>query len=1357
MTTLTFLKALRDKLKIGNTRSIHLNALPGSSATKLDIFDINYCKKNLADELINVLTSQANFEFDISFKNSNNKDLQSKLSILSKRINTIIIQNEDEFKEHGVKTFGLGYPILVKRLKKDPTRIIKAPIFIWHLDIDRNNSVNSWKIIRNKSKNLKGNYVNDEIHSVSLNEVLLSFLANDEQVSISQFKEDLLDDLIIDKGELISECKRIMQELTGSLEAEEADNIGARLNGYIEQLPAKSEIDEKEFSQPYLINGGVLGLYQSPKESIIKDIDRSIDKFNEFQFENLRFDYINPNPHGSIETDPSQQQILNSLGIEPKKIIQGPPGTGKSQTLTALIVNAMANDLKCLVVCEKKTALDVIKNNIINENDQLANLIAVVDDITKDRDSIVSSVRDRINTIGQSSQPNEFQYKAIREELEKTATDINAQHKLLDRSIFEGQKWPELIGVYLKKRKLAPPDFLNQYIDYKKFQFQKDQSELSRLSKNIVQAEKLISVTKIKETPFILVTDNMFQKNATARGLQLELNDTLTKYLNGLESIVNRSQNEIKIYREFLSDHFSNYYRSIADTIKEFQNYVTSNRAVYGESFIKNNTLTLLKIDLLSILSKKYKQLKENKSTIPDKYENIKAAYEVHQYFQHVFCHLEKNDSYELFLENIEKLETLNEDWFKKVPAEIEGLAKNFSSSTLHASYLGESSKIKSIEDELRMLTTDFNANKIILDTLTIESKLNETLNNIYPHIGKIKAIVDCQEDFIAYYEWRRFYYQLNITDQYAINGLIASQCKNWLVYFESCYYYWLLDQSEDRSLPKNDDYINHYCLKKPQLKLPQAKNILWQWESKQLLQLKKAKDEKRNPVSLYNKRGSKGERRNSLRKIVETDFELFSSFFPVVMTNPSVCSSILPLKEGLFDIVIFDEASQLRLEDTFTSIMRGKIKVVSGDSQQMPPSSYFMGAAASLSINSQEEDDQEESLEQEIIAQRNDESLNLAESESLLDYAERNGFRSSMLKVHYRSQHPDLIQFSNHAFYGNQLIPVPAKVDYLPIRFHEVNGLYTDQQNIDEAKHVIDVLLDQIKPQPNGQYPSVGIATLNLKQRNLISMELLKIQQTSDDIEKVKKINDLYQAGLFVKNLENIQGDERDIIILSTTFGKRADETFRQNFGPLGQAHGYKLLNVIITRAKLQFHVCSSIPFSSISEFKDMIEQYGTNGKGIFYAFLAYAKAISDNDRITSDAILQHIWKHSANKDFSITQEAIGSESPFEEEVFYDLAQKIGQDRIIQQYKSGSFRIDMVVRSKITGNPIIAIECDGAKYHSSNEAYAWDIFRQKELEKQGFKFHRIWSTNWWTDNRKELDKLVDFVYSVDREELSNK
>src|SRR5690606_21016679 len=153
-------------------------------------------------------------------------------------------------------------------------------------------------------------------------------------------------------------------------------------------------------------------------------------------------------------------------------------------------------------------------------------------------------------------------------------------------------------------------------------------------------------------------------------------------------------------------------------------------------------------------------------------------------------------------------------------------------------------------------------------------------------------------------------------------------------------------------------------------------------------------------------------------------------------------------------------------------------------------------------------------------------------------------------------------------------------------------------------------------------------------------------------------------------------------------------------------------------TRAKYKIYVCSSIPAEWIGKYTTELQQSKNSGKGVFYAYLAYAKAVSDGNHETREMILKQLYENSETRSFDV-EDVYGSESPFEGEVYYRLAHRIGQDRLQQQFRIGGFRIDLVVKSKVTGNPIIAIECDGSKYHSSNEAYSWDMFRQSQLEKQ--------------------------------------
>jgi superfamily I DNA and/or RNA helicase/very-short-patch-repair endonuclease len=1354
MTDLIFLKALRDKLKGGNIRSIHLNALPGRFATRLDLANLNYIKSDFTEKFLSQLFSSSCFEFKISFDgidlNTISTDEQKRLGLLSKRLNSLNIENEDNYKEHGIKTFGFGFPILIKPSKQDPKKIIKAPLFIWQLDIVKaTNKVNTWSILRNKTRNENGRIVDEEIHSVALNEVLLAFLKNDENIIVPQINEELLEDAVIDKKELIDECLKVLKALNPNASSNLKDSLLEKFNEPLKNIPEAAALESVSGNLPWIHFGGVFGLFKTQKESIITDIDKLIDRFNEFDFEDLEVEKFSGTAHSAVETDPSQQEILTTLGIEPKKIIQGPPGTGKSQSLTALITNALANNLKCLVVCEKKTALDVIKNNLHRENDQLGALAAVVEDINKDRDGIVNSVRDRLSNLSQYASFNQTNYKNIRETVETKAEELNQQHKQLDKTIYQGKSWTELVGEFLKRQKVADFAELKPKLDYKQFRFTEDERELSEFVSKIKTAKKLYADVNRLDHPLEILSDAVFKED-NPRALQLKLEELSKETAAKLQEVKAELHQQLSEYKKWLDRHFGEYYEAVKQQINSYKEFVVFNHKEFGELFFKNDGFTKLCIQTFSIVSKRYKTLKGNRITLVNQVLEIKQVHQTLKYFEHGYIDSNHTPTLKVFVENIDKLNEHTDEWYRNNEKVKADYLENFSSGYLHPLFT-DKEKLRQTENKFDDIVSPLKQEQFLKRNLSETTNHNLKITEAETLLSEMKIVSDNLEDFREYFDWRKFYIELSPLKKTVIQAIIEIKCKDWETTFESWYYHWLLAIAETnlKGLPKSDDKIVEFVESKEQLKNLQIKSIISNWVQREVQSEKRLKQIHGAVRTLYNQRGAPGQRRNSLRKIIKSDFEFFTDFFPVVMVSPSVCSSIIPLEEGVFDVVIFDEASQLRLEDTFPALIRGKIKIISGDSQQMPPSNFFQGGTSVLNPTEEDYEEEMSASEIETVNRSTNNSLDLADSESLLVYAENCSYKQSYLKVHYRSQHPHLIDFSNHAFYGKRLIPMPAKVEYKPIQFIEVNGLYEDQVNRDEARQVVDILLNHIKPFKNGKYPSVGVATFNLYQRNLILEEISKARQLKSEYDK--KIAD-FGSDLFVKNLENIQGDERDIIILSTTFGKRTDGNFRQHFGPIVQSKGYKLLNVIITRAKYKIYVCSSIPAESIGKYTTELQQSKNTGKGVFYAYLAYAKAVSDGNHETRENILKQLYENSETRSFDV-EDVYGSESPFEEEVYYRLASRIGQDRLQQQYRIGGFRIDLVVKSKVTGNPIIAIECDGAKYHNSNEAYSWDMFRQSQLEKQGFIFYRIWSTNWWYSSEKELKKLVDFILKFDSEE----
>jgi hypothetical protein len=248
----------------------------------------------------------------------------------------------------------------------------------------------------------------------------------------------------------------------------------------------------------------------------------------------------------------------------------------------------------------------------------------------------------------------------------------------------------------------------------------------------------------------------------------------------------------------------------------------------------------------------------------------------------------------------------------------------------------------------------------------------------------------------------------------------------------------------------------------------------------------------------------------------------------------------------------------------------------------------------------------------------------------------------------------------------------LPTNFEYVPIKYIQVNGTFTEHTNEAEAEMVLSIIDKNINRLPNGEYPTLGIATFNIAQRNLIKSKILERQKFTKFEEFNSKIQELEENGMFIKNLENIQGDERDVIILSTTYGVGKDRKFAQRFGPINHTKGYKLLNVIITRAKYKVYVCTSIPEQVFMNYKEYLITEGSNNKrAALYAYLAYSKAVSDSNNESRVSVLTTLAENTSNNVVINPDVLDNLESPFEEEVYQRLVDELGDKNLFPQVKS--------------------------------------------------------------------------------------
>jgi superfamily I DNA and/or RNA helicase/very-short-patch-repair endonuclease len=408
-------------------------------------------------------------------------------------------------------------------------------------------------------------------------------------------------------------------------------------------------------------------------------------------------------------------------------------------------------------------------------------------------------------------------------------------------------------------------------------------------------------------------------------------------------------------------------------------------------------------------------------------------------------------------------------------------------------------------------------------------------------------------------------------------------------------------------------------------------------------------------------------------------------------MMGPQAVAQFLQPGKLHFDIVIMDEASQLKPEQALGAIARGSQLVVVGDPKQLPPTSFFARMAVP-------DDDGDSGKGAAAV-----------DAESILDVCISHFHPVRTLRWHYRSQHESLIAFSNQNFYRGNLVVFPSpfgKSKELGLRYHYVkNGIYESQMNVIEARQVVEAVASHIQTRPGN---SLGVVTLNVKQRELISEmleERLKTVSGADDFKMHWKSHGME---LFVKNLENVQGDERDCIIISTTFGRPATAgVVRQNFGPISRGGGWRRLNVLFTRAKK-----SVVVFSSMRPEDIVVDKSTPEGTKALRNYLLFAR----------DNILTQ------NEETDLPPD-----SDFEVAIL-DLLKGKGYE-VVPQLGVAGFRIDIAVRHPDYKSVFLAaVECDGASYHSSVSVRDRDRIRQEILEGLGWRgrIWRIWSTDWF-------------------------
>lgn len=1044
-----------------------------------------------------------------------------------------------------------------------------------------------------------------------------------------------------------------------------------------------------------------------------------------------------------VDADSSQLEAIKMARSGKSFVLQGPPGTGKSQTITNIISDLLYKGKKVLFVSEKLAALEVVFNKLKNVG--LEEFCLQLHSDKANKKEVISDIYKTLNKsqIYTKSKWKKEKYRFIdkKKKLEEYENDLHKKSEVIDKSIYE--LFEDISSV------IEAPD-INWYI---RNISQKDETYL-------YQSENLLEQYK----HFIPRIGRDYRKNPWFGYINKDNNSyqSKLKFKSDLDKLINYFEKS-KLLKKRLLENYQIRYSDNEELklIRNLFNFLLETKIV--------NSLLLNKENFNYVLSN-LSDLKKINLDINSSLENIESVYK-----EGIF----DIDATSLYFKLLNEFNGKWAQWFNKdyknILKEL-SLLKRVSSKLSYDEAISITYSVIELQDRKETFFTHANTLKRFLNEHYKELEtdwdyISDQLNILGYYVYNIKSFGNLIEDFDFRSEKENFYHiseeiddVLNLYDLETINR-INSSFDDSVLNINILTNSQILERLKEYRRELDSDSLEHWIdfrslltnLKEKELlsyidkaidsdfdfdKLTDSftKIFYRQWidqveldsynlkimnrfehdeivknfiiEDKEQFERNKAilraKLSAERPSISHSINGSskklieneykKSRRQMSVRKLLSAAGEFIQRIKPLFLMSPLSVSAYLSSTE--FDTIIFDEASQIFPQDAIGAIYRGKQLIVVGDSKQMPPSNYF---------NSSLESDYKEEYE------------DIDDYESILDLCSA-AFDQISLNWHYRSRYEQLISFSNKNFYDNNLVTFPSsKIDKkdIGVDFYYVNGIFDrkSRSNYTEAKFIVDKIYENIRLYPNR---SIGVVAFSIAQQNLIEDLLLERRKREPAFEKFFS-NEVTEP-FFIKNLETVQGDERDTIIFSIAYARDKKGNLYHNFGPLNREGGERRLNVAFTRAKHNIQIISSIRCSDLD-----LNRTSAKGPRLLKEYLEFAEKTKDNSYKTEE---YNPYEHGK---FDLELEVFN----FLKSKGYSVEKQIG---------ASGYKIDIGVKSPKTSDFVLAIELDGENYHSFKNVRDRDRLRKEVLEGMGWQYYRVWAPNWFKNKKDEQERLLDAV-----------
>ncbi|MGI6231111.1 MAG: AAA domain-containing protein [Tractidigestivibacter sp.] len=1138
-------------------------------------------------------------------------------------------------------------------------------------------------------------------------------------------------------------------------------SCGISLDGF-DPLPMKeSEVDvrlvlntfrRKVMYQPgwEVLESGTLGVFSFSQFVMWNDIRNHEDELRKSKIVSSLLDgklTWTPEPMNQEESvdptdlllpepaDQSQMYAIRKALDGQSFVLHGPPGTGKSQTITLIIANALAQGKKVLFVSEKMAALEVVENRLKKLGIDPFCLEVHSAKATKNHvlDQVSASTKATHTRSYKNYRDKSAEDKSVRGQLDSYARQLQ-QRNAADFSL------RDLICEYVAQSESYEP-LPGNWAVANSFTSREDYYTKMDAAENLIRIGKTVAPTN--ESPLSAVTGTVYRQaitidlpalldswqseleafsvvwEKTSNALHLTskgtldditallneesviksvakiptpwvVDDDLRSLTDSLESLVEQNQALSELRNQLLQTHTESFFSMDIDDLKSRWVEANSKNFFFRKKAVKK---VLIEMSLgskgaitagdVSVFIDELAKWNKASSAVE---EGVERQREALRPFRNSDGTISWKDA-ETALSNTKKLqadgsiEKFRRIWTGDIDETLhlfeelsEGFAKVNASRAKVEEYVGQFAldegawidsqleACRALRDHLGELREWMNWNKARAEALGLG------LHELIDYLGNNKVESDTFER-----------YKCGITKSMVRYGLDSSESMNS---FTGSRLDGLIEQ-----YARIDTELQE--LSKEELRHRIASHI-----PNLVEEATKSTEAATLQRSLRNRKRSV-----TVRSIFRDCGNILLSLCPCMLMSPLSVSQYLAPGKELFDLVIFDEASQLQTCKAVGALARGKEAIIVGDPKQMPPTSFF-----------------KEKIDDEEYDQ-------VADLESVLDDCIALNMPQTYLRWHYRSHHESLISFSNREFYDGSMFTFPSADDGVSrVRMKKVNGIFergaSRRYNLAEAKAIVNEIEQRYE---QGYKGSIGIVTFNIPQQKLIQ-DLF--EQACIDNSGLEKWANKRDEPLFIKNLENVQGDERDVILFSITYAPDENGTMSMNFGPINREGGYRRLNVAVTRARTEMVVFSSISYTDID-----LNRTSSRGASALRHFLEYA----ENGHFTS---LSNTDVRYSEKD--AIGKALGSEL---EKAGYLIHYNVG---------TSQFRVDLgVVDPNDENRYLAAILLDGRSYQVAKTTRDREIAQRKLLENLGWKVIRVWAIDWWENSDKVVHDVEAWLSTV--------